>query len=452
MQSNIPPPFPFQVTGGHYLAARGRVGLHDEMGLGKSRQLVMAANEINAKRGIVIGPAKLRRNWHKEFRKWSNVQYKITEGRTIHDFLAWERGRFHILLTSYEQATKWAQSIYNTGEFIDFVGFDEGHYLKNGEANRTKAILGPTYDGTGGLINWAEHVWHLSGTPMANDPIDIYTFLRMAGATTLPIGKFVKKYFYSNPSAYGSRQTSRPEAETELKALIDAFRIRRTLPEVGIQLPPLMLDMLEVDGDTRYIVDLLKEYPGLDVAIVRAVREGGLSFLDAQHVMTLRRLLAEAKAPAYAHILYEELKINGYQKRIVMGFHVAALEFIYKFLSARNIPAVLVNGTISDAQAQARIDMFQDDPNCIVFLGNFTSAGIGTTLHASSWTDMLESWWGPEKNAQAIKRMHRIGQTQPCRARFIALANTFDIAVNQLVADKVEAIAPFDGRMTAMAT
>jgi SNF2 family DNA or RNA helicase len=439
------PIYQYQSDGVTFLASRERAGLHDEMGLGKTAQVIRAADRIKAQRGIMIVPAKLRRNTVAQFHKWATRGYKITEGREIHDFVAWQKGRYHILVTSYEQATKWAQSIYMSGEPIDFVAMDEAHYVKNSEAARTQKILGGHYDGSGGLVNWAEHVWHVSGTPMANDPLDIFTFLKLCRATTLAQGPFIKKYFYSDVSTWGSRQTVRPEAYNDLMAMIDGNRIRRTLADVGFQLPAIRLDPIIVDGDTKPIIDLLKQYPTLSDAIIRAVQTGGLSFIEAQHIMTLRRLLGEAKAAPYAHMLLDDLRTTGFEKHVVMGIHVAALQFIYNFLVKHGVRCVLVNGTISDSQADRNVRQFQEDPTCSVFLGNIKSAGLGTDLFAASRLDMLESDWTPAGNAQAIKRIHRIGQMRPCFVRFVTLSRTFDEKVNDIIIGKTRSIAVIEG-------
>lgn len=445
------PLFPFQTTGVSVLANRARVGLHDVMGLGKTAQMIRAADAIQAKRGMVIVPAKLRKNIIRQFTLWAQHGYRITEGRDVHDFIAWQRGRYHIIVPSYEQATKWASSIYASGEPIDFVALDEAHALKNSDAHRTLAILGPKYDGSNALISWAEHVWHMTGTMMANDPLDCWTFLRMCNATTLSQAAFTKRYFYSDRSVYGSRQTIKPEMQAELLSLVDGNRIRRTLTEVGIQLPPIMADQLVVDGDTSVILDLLKQFPTLDHAIIQAIHTGGMSFLDAQHVMTLRRLLGEAKAVPYAHILLNDILSTG-EKFVVMGFHVDALTFIYQFLKRHNVRCVLVNGSVSDKQADKAVQEFQDDPYCMCFIGNMQSAGQGSDLFAACHLDVLESDWTPKGNAQAVMRIYRIGQTRPCFVRFVSLARTFDESVTDLVIQKTTAIAEIDGtRMLAHA-
>lgn len=443
--STFKPLYPYQNDGVSFMISRERCGLHDQMGLGKTAQMIRAADAIQARRGIVIVPAKIRRNTVRQFHLWATRGYRITEGRSVHDFIAWQKGRYHILVTSYEQATKWAASIHQSGEPIDFCAMDEAHYVKNQDAARTQAILGKLYDGSGGLINWAEHVWHMSGTPMANDPLDIFTFLKMCRATTLAQPAFIKRYFYSDVNAYGSRQTAKPEAYPELMTLINGNRIRRTLKDVGFQLPSIRLDPIIVDGDTKAILDLLRQYPQLSQAIVNAVHSGGLSFLDAQHIMTLRRLLGEAKAPTYAHMLLDDLRITGNEKHVVMGLHIDALNFVYNFLRKRNVNCVLVNGTISDRQADKNVQQFQEDPTCSVFVGNIKSAGLGTDLFASCRLDMLEQDWTPAGNAQAIKRIHRLGQIKPCFVRFVTLANTFDENVNNIVIQKTRAIAEIEG-------
>lgn len=439
------PIYAYQADGVVFLAGRERAGLHDVMGLGKTAQYIRAADAIKAQRGIIIVPAKLRRNTVKQFSLWATHGYKITEGRTIHDFLAWQRGRYHIIVTSYEQATKWASSIYHSGEPIDFVVMDEAHYVKNSEAGRTVAILGPNYDGHKGLVNWAEHIWHVSGTPMANDPLDIFTFLKLCRATTLTQGQFIRRYFFNDPTAYGNRTSIRPEMHTEITSIINANRIRRTLADVGFQLPSIQLNQLVVDGDTLPIINLLKQYPELSHAITQAINDGGITFLEAQHIMTLRRLLGEAKAAPYAHLLLSDLQTTGMEKHVVMGVHVAALTFIHRFLNKHKIRSVLVNGTVTDREAHRSVEQFQDDPACTVFVGNLKSAGMGTDLFAACRLDMLEQDWTPMGNAQAIKRIHRIGQTKPCFVRFVTLARTFDEKVNELVIAKTKAIAEIEG-------
>lgn len=439
------PLFPYQEEGAHALASRSRYGLHDEMGIGKTAQLIRAINLVGGGRGVVIGPASLRENFIGEYRKFGQYPLRLCKGNNIHDYVAWQRGRFDTLVTSYEQATKWWPRFKEHGEFLDFIAIDEAHYLKNVTVARTIAIMGKEASMTDCWSEWCEHGWHSTGTPIPNDPADVYTFLRFCGVMPLNYGSFIRRYFFVTPRAFGSRQTVKPEMVGELQALIENNRIRRTKKSIGLQLPPIFLTTFLVDGDASEINRMLREYPGLENAILMALEQGGLSFLDAQHVGTLRRLIGEAKAVPYAHLLLEELQFMPDAKRVVFGVHVNALNYVKEFMNANGVKTVGIQGSTSEKDRIEAVRAFQNDPDCRVFVGNIRAAGVGLTLTAASDLDMLESDWTPAGNAQAIMRVHRIGQQHNVRARFITLAQSFDETVNDVVAGKTAAIAEIEG-------
>lgn len=442
------PLFEFQETGSDFLASRSRAGLFDEMGVGKSAQGVRAADKVNGKRGIIICPAGVRGVWVGEFNKFALIKRRVVKCANIHDFKAWERDRFDVIILSFEHAAKFAPSIEAMGEVFDFVIIDEGHYLKNSEAKRTIAVLGDLTEiglrSVSGIVKWSSHAWILTGTPMANDPMDIYTFLRFVDAMPLKQGVFKKRYFSTFKRTFGEANTVRPDIVAELKRLIANNSLRRTKKDIGMQLPPIFLTDVQLDGDRTAVLDLLASYPGLSAAIVTAVQTGGLSFLDAQHVATLRRLVGEAKAVPYAALLYEEL-MNCEDKYVVMGIHTKALKDVRDYLVRRGIHCVLIQGETPEKQRGPLVQAFQDDPKVRVFLGNIRAAGTGLTLTAAANIDMLESDWTPAGNAQAIMRVHRLGQVRNVRARFITLANSIDEAVNRIVAEKTAAIASIEG-------
>lgn len=97
------------------MAQRERFGLHDEMGIGKTATTIGAIDRIGAVRGIIVCPAMLRENWIKEIRRFSQFERRVCKGRTIHDFIAWTRRSFDILVTSYELAVKWQKEFEKVG-------------------------------------------------------------------------------------------------------------------------------------------------------------------------------------------------------------------------------------------------------------------------------------------------------------------------------------------------
>lgn len=443
---------PYQVEGSSIISTKSRFGLHDEMGLGKSSQVwravdLLIQNKIKARpRGIIVCPANLRENWINEHKKFSHYRLRVCKGEKLPDLHAWMRGVFDVLVISYERAAKWAPRIRQEGELIDFVAMDEAHYIKNKEAARTKSILGKESNGVGGLIEFAAHVWHVTGTPMANDPMDIYTFLKMCRAIDMNYNQFMREYFTSETRMFSVRTSPKEKRLGELRDLIASCSIRRTADSVKLDLPPLFATTYVVDGDTSAIKELFAAYPDMSEDITRALEEGGLSKIYSEHIASLRRLVGEAKAYPYAQILIDELKSGACDKKVVFGIHVKALEIIKQELEEAGIGCVLVNGTIRDPKVkQKAVDDFQSEPWCRVFLGNMISAGTGLTLTAANHLDLFEASWVPAENEQAMKRIHRISQTRNAFVRFIALANSVDVEVMESLAGKAKSIAKVNG-------
>ena len=437
------PLLPFQLVGAEFLANKARAGLHDEMGVGKTAQAIAALDRVGAFRVIVVCPAAVREVWRGEFKKFAVIPRKVLKARNIHDLGVWLKGKADVLLCSYEHATRWAEAIERHGDLFDVLILDEAHYVKSSQAQRTRAILGTHCDGKQGLGRWAARVWFLTGTPLPNDPIDIWPFMRFTGATSMTLAPFTARYFKSWQGAFSAKQVPRDEMIPELKMALDAVRLKRTKTQAGLHLPPIHLTTTTVDGDTHEIIALLREWPGLEEAILIAIEQGGLSFLDAQHIATLRRLVGEAKAPAYAKLVAEELR-NGRDKLVIFTWHTRAAEIIVNYLNEQGFSTSLLDGKTPERQRAAHVTSFQTDPAHRVFVGNIRAAGTGLTLTAAADIDMFESSWSPADNAQALMRIHRIGQTRSVRARFISLANSIDEIVADTVARKTAAIASIE--------
>jgi SNF2 family DNA or RNA helicase len=448
------PLLPYQEEGAAFLAPRRRAGLFDEPGLGKTSQCVRLADARGARRIIVVCPAIAREHWRGEFRKFGRQPRRVLKAANIHDYRAWERGRWDVLLCSYEMAVKWAPLIRENGEPIDLVVLDEAHYLKNSQAKRTHALLGPLADGAQGLLEWAICAVWVTGTPIPNDPNDVWTFLRFAQAMPLSPKAFQARYFTARMGAYSTRHEPKPEMVPELRALIQNNSIRRRLADVGIQLPPIFLTNTLVEGDTSAIRDLLSNYPGLDDRLGAALASMAdedfnlakmVDRTDVDHITVLRRLIGEAKALPYGQMLLQELH-GGLDKMVVFGVHTRAAEILKAYLLDHNTQCVLINGQTPEHHRQAYMRAFQEDPGVRVLIGNIRAAGVALTLTAAAHIDMLESDWSPAANWQALKRVHRMTQTRSVRARFITLADSFDEVVNQIVAEKTERIGLLEGQ------
>ena len=437
--------FDYQVKGADFLAHRNRAGLFDEMGIGKTAQAIRAADLRHATRGIVVCPAVARENWKGEFDKFARVPRRVVKGQSIHDFVAWCNGRWDTLVTSYEMATKWAPMIEDRCEPLHYMVFDEGHYMKETETKRSIALLGDDADKRG-IQMWAQAAWWLSGTPVPNDPIDIYTFLRFSRAMQMRKKAFKSRYFHVREKTYGTSQTPKIDMLPELHALIGNNSLRRTLQQAAIDLPPIFKQQRLVDGDETAVREMLLKHPGLDIRIKDALESGkGLGALSdsIDHIATLRRVIGEAKAIPYAATLLGELE-SGLDKMVVFGIHRGVLTAVRDYLARHEVDCVLINGDTSEKERVSAMHRFQTEARCRVMLANIRAAGTALTMTASARLDMLESDWTPANNAQAIKRVHRISQIRTVMVRFITLARSFDVEVNEIVARKAENVAQME--------
>jgi SNF2 family DNA or RNA helicase len=433
--------FPYQEEGARFLASKARAGLFDEPGLGKTAQAIRAWDILGLERGVVVAPASVCDVWVSETRKFSDVPRRLLRGRSSDDLNLWLRFRTDILICSYEMATRWRRELEK--DFREFTVWDESHYLKSNVAQRTRAAFGHQCDGRFGYGKWGAYALLLTGTPMANQPLDIWTWLRFVGGTGLTYRQFTARYFVEIPGAFASQYRPRKETLPELRGLIRQYSLRRTLKEVGLQLPPLWITTQEVDGDTAAVRALLAEHPGLDGAVREAVDKGGLSFLDAAHISTLRRLVGEAKAPVFARQLVEELS-GGLDKIVVFCEHKLPIDILSAALTKADVRHVIVRGDTPPMHRGAIVEQFQTNPECRVFLGS-SAAYEGITLTAASQLVLLEQSWSPAKNAQALKRVHRIGQRRNVHVRFISLAKSLDADVAATVTRKTQAIIAVQG-------
>lgn len=441
MAENVEMLDPYQIEGAQFLADHERAGLYDEPGLGKTAQLIRARQLVGAEKTLIICPAGVKSVYPQQFRLWDQTGARVVRANDRRSIKYWHDGRFPVLVASWDQARQWHKDF--AADFIDLVAMDESHYAKSPSAMRSRAVMGAQFDGNGGIAGLAERAWMLSGTPIKNTLPDIWTQARFARATTLTHQAFTNRYMEIVATPNGPRMRPRRDRLQELREMLRSYSILRTFDDVGHQLPPMRMVTLPINGDDRELVAYLTKYPGLSSEIVDALRtEGKLSFDQGQHIATLRRLIAEAKVPGYARMVTEELETDIIDKLVVMANHRAAIELLTKHLRKHGIRAEAITGSTSDRERGKIVQSFQEDPAGVrVIVGNIQAAGTGLTMTAANRIDMLESPWTPADATQAIRRVRRRGQTRTTFARFIALENSFDERVTDIIVRKANEIA-----------
>ena len=384
--------YPYQEAGRDFLAANPRAYLGDTMGLGKSAQAIMAARALNPARSVVVCPASAVPNWQAEWEKW--------DGPGTPEIISY---------SSLIRRRNFAPA--------DVCILDEAHYAKSPSAKRTRAALG--------LASKSKHAWLLSGTPMPNNPTELWAPVRylwpsIAEELNLRTAQeWMLRFCKVRQTPYGIKPYG-VRSGAQLRQILNRIMLRRTIDEVGVDLPPLRVDLHHLP---KGAVDL-SEYEAMDAS-------------EEAYTSSLRRVLGMAKAGPVARQIVDELKDGAYDKIVVLYHHTDVGHTLGRAFAEAGYTAVGFSGSTPQKIRWANIQAFQENPRLPIFLAQQTAAGIAINLTAANEIVLVEPAWTPDDNSQAVARIRRIGQDRPCRARIFAIAGTIDSRVMSTIRAKV---------------
>jgi len=449
--------FNYQIVGANWLKNQRFALLADEMGLGKTAQAIRGLDSVRATAAIIVCPSVARRNWAREIEKWSEVKRECVVLEKIKDAPIPNQ----INICSFDYA-KENLSLLSKIPW-DCLIVDEAHFIKNVDAQRTKALLGAK-----GIVRNSKRCWLLTGTPAPNHPGELWVILYTFGVTKLSYNDFLEKYCNLFKTTYGLKVTSaKKENIPELRDLLSKIMLRRKKDDVLTELPPITFGHITVEPGpvdvevlpsfTQFFLpkdrrDELREELGRQGALLSTVfanmDRGDTEKLHtmqalSKSVSTLRRYVGLQKCPAAIEILRDELERNPNRKLVIFAIHRDVIETMRVGLKKFD-PFILYGGT-PPGKRDRGIYRFQHNPRCRVFIGNILASGTAITLTAAHHVVFVEQDWVPGNNAQAIMRCHRIGQDKPVHVRFILLDQTLDEKIGYILKRKVRDItAIFD--------
>ena len=407
----------------------GGVLIGDEMGLGKTIQGLAVLQATKAFPAVIVCPASLKLNWKRELEKWiPNIKVKVLSGTSgvMPDA--------DVYVINYDILSHWVEKFVS----IKALVLDESHYVKNGQAQRSKASirLSDKVDEGGVLLC-------LSGTPVVNVPLELLTQLRVihrleefGGATV-----FRRQYGHS-----GRRALS-----TLNRKLRASCYVRRRKAEVLTELPPKRWSEVVVEGDPA----IMREYKKAEADIIKYLTElamklaqdSGATTEEARNeawkkalraraaenlvaIATLKQLAAKAKMKVAGQWIEDFLSND--KKLVVFGWHRDVVdEIAVKFSNG-----IKIQGGITSERRQEAVDLFQNSDEQKVIACNIKAAGVGLTLTAASDVLFLEQGWTPSDMEQGADRCHRIGQTDSVTAWLMLTANTIDEDIAMLIHNK----------------
>lgn len=419
--------WPFQRAGVAYSTRRTHSLIGDQPGLGKTAQAICLANDMGARRVLVLCPANIRLQWAKAIRSWSTmagrpVIYPILKSADgVHPRAEWT-------IISYDLTRSEPIMEALCKGHYDLLVLDEAHYLKTPDAKRTHAVLGEK-----GLISHAEKAVALTGTPLPNRPKECYTLARglaWGSVDYMSEDRFKDRF---NPSvkmevydpASGKLKVFTKESVGRLPELQNRLRVnfmvRRLKRDVLTQLPQVRYEIQHVE-ETGAIRKALEAEKMLDID------PENMAGVDAKvlgHVSVVRHMMGVAKAPQVAE--YVRMLIDGGEEKIVLfGWHIAVLDILEQRL--QDLGLVRIDGGTSPTRRQAHVDRFQTDAGVRICLGNLQAMGIGTDglQNVCSHAVFAECSWVPADNEQGVGRLERIGQNTAVIAEFMVAPGSFD--------------------------
>lgn len=397
------PLFPFQRAGVAYAIKQKRVIIGDEMGLGKTPQGIAVAVHAHNEgyKVLVVVPPSLRINWQRSFAMFApQLTTSVVTGNTPTAV-----PKTDVVIIGDSNIDAWASKL--AGKFGALI-VDEAHRIKNAKAGRTKGITHIARQ-----VPSEGYVVLLSGTIIVNRPNELISPLSVIDRLeNVFYGRSSFLFRYCDPVHNGWGYVYNGASNTtELnEKLRGTCYVRRNKSEVLTELPAKRRAQVAVEiseahlSAYRHAEDNFRDFVitnGGAEAWAKASKAEVITRLNA-----LRKLLGVAKIP-YVVEHVEELVSEG-EKVIVFAHHRDVINGLSEALASHGVVRVI--GGMTDEQKQQAVDTFQNG-DAKVFIGQFTSAGVGLTLTASSHVVFAEIPWTPAEAVQSEDRAHRIGQT-----------------------------------------
>ena len=454
-------PFAHQIEGFNYGLNNDRWLLGDEQGLGKTKQVIdiaVAKKQIKGYKHclIICGVNGLKWNWVNEVHTHSNedawiLGQRTRSGKTIvgsntdklADLNALDSISAYFLITNVESMRN-EQIVSKIAKYakdgtIGIIAIDEIHKCKNPTSQQGKGILKLQ----------SECRIAMTGTPLMNNPFDLFIILKWLGFENHSFYQF--KNHYAMFGGYGGYEVVGYRYLDELQAHLDEIMLRRLKKDV--------LDLPEKTYITEY-VEMTPKQEQIYKEVTAAIKMNIDQIKMANN--PLAELIRMRQATGYTGILsstvkesakldrmeelVEEAVENG--KKVVIFSNWTQMTLpIYNRLAVK-YHGTYITGEVDSDQRQANVKKFQEDDNCKFIVGTIGAMGTGLTLTAGTVEIFMDEPWNRANKEQAEDRCHRVGTKENVTIYTLICKGTIDERINELVEKKgAMADALVDGKI-----
>jgi non-specific serine/threonine protein kinase len=485
----------YQVAGYQWMCLLDEMGwggvLADDMGLGKTLQTItflqFLVDHYPDETHLVVTPTSLLYNWEAELKKFApGLGWHVHYGADRELDEATFR-KSHIIITSYGMVRNDIQHF--ASHRFGYVVLDESQAIKNPASQVRKAVQQ--------LVS--RNRLALSGTPVQNNTFDLYAQMDFLNPGMLGSQDFFRMEFATPIDKNGDK-----EASARLRKMIYPFILRRTKEQVAKDLPDKteMILWCEMGAEQRKIYDSYKDHyresilehiaeDGVGRSSIyilegltklrqicdspALLKEGGggpgglgagdsgVSANGALPSAKLDELIREIEENTGHHFISPEVfpenvafgrkwADNGpsasgpvVHKALVFSQFTSMLELIRGALTERGIPFLYLDGSVSAEDRRQSVQQFQAEEDTRVFLISLKAGGVGLTLTAADYVYLVDPWWNPAAEQQAIDRSHRIGQVNKVFAYRMICKDTVEEKILQLQEKKRQLTADLVG-------
>lgn len=409
--------------------------LADDMGLGKTIQVLalleqrrtrrLKKNEVR-KPSLVVVPKSLVFNWVEEAARFAPKLAVVDFTGLARKEKASQLATADLILTTYGTLRKDLETILAM-EF-DYAILDEAQAIKNPATDSARACY---------LIR-ADHRLSMTGTPVENHLGDLWSQFRFLNPGLLG---------QSQAFAGFHRSDCPPEALQQLSRAIRPFLLRRTKQEVLKELPAKSEQTLFCEMSPKQARQYNELRDHYRTKLSRTVREMGINRAKIHVLEALLRLRQTAcdgrlvnpqqgARGAKLDLLLDQLEeiIGEGHKALVFSQFTGLLSLLQQDLKKRGVRFEYLDGQTHDRKSPVR--RFQNDPECPLFLISLKAGGHGLNLTAADYVFILDPWWNPAAEAQAIDRAHRIGQVRHVSAYRLIARGTVEEKILELQKSK----------------
>jgi superfamily II DNA or RNA helicase len=402
--------------------------LADDMGLGKTVQVLALLQSRRGKSphpSLVVAPRSLVFNWIDEAQRFTPGLRVVDQSGADRrrDPAAWKDA--DVVIVTY--GTLRRDAVHLADVPFDYVILDEAQAIKNARSETAKAAR----------LLQAEHRLALSGTPIQNHLGEVWSLF-----------EFLNPGLLGRAGAFEAALDAGEADRALVASVLRPFLLRRTKEQVVKELPQKTEQTLycDLEGEQLKLYRTLRDQ--YRASVLSAIDRQGLARSKMHVLEALLRLrqaachsalvAPERPKPVSAKLdalvpLLAEVVDEGH-KALVFSQFTSFLKLLLPLLEERGIVFEYLDGQTRDRAARVR--RFQEDPACSAFLISLKAGGLGLNLTAADYVFILDPWWNPAAEAQALDRAHRIGQTRPVMAYRLIARDTVEEKVLELQQSK----------------